>query len=994
MNKSSKLLIVLLALLVASSVCCFRVSMPVARATYFWGPIYQDTVWTLVDSPFIISGDTIIYPGAALTIEPAVQVRFGGNFSLIVEGNLIAEGAQTKEINFTSNNLNPNAQYWGTILLNNTDSYASLSNCMVEYGTDGITLEAGNLTVQDSQVINNQNGISAAGGTLETSGDSFENNVESGVVIENGSQVLIRNNNLTLNNDGIILAANQTAQVDIEQNIFSNNTQSGIALTATDPDAYQNTQITNNTLYNNNYGFDVATNATTDITGNDVLNDTVGMFYEAGQANEAHFNDIYDNGIGMDVAGNATVDATYNYWGDKSGPEHDFLNPQGKGNPVGGDGTNLKFIFFLTRPFEDGNQPPTAILQTDKTLVTVGQNITFIGADSTAEGQVDQYFYSFGDGNNTGWTTLSMFNYSYSSPGVYQATLSVIDDFNATSQNTATTNITVAENLTPLNVAITLNKDTADFNESVPVTVYVSTNNGPTSDTPVSFLSVKGGTYTPISGFTNSSGCFTTMFTAPNVTQVSNVRIIATAASTDESIYSDGSDYAYLKVLPPLYLQISPNATTINSEDNTSINVNVTDAFETPVSTVSLTLYANAGTLSAPSVTTDSQGTATFSFEAPLTLNQTTATITITATKPDYAITQGQQVITVNPKLLTLEVAANPGVIMSQANTTIIAHAAFDSVPVSGATLTASSDIGGNFSGTENPTDSNGNAALTFTAPEITVNQTEVATITITAHEQGYVDAENSTSVAVTPKILIVQITSQNDTLTSIGTTSITVQVTSLNDTGPVSEANVTITSENGGNFSTTTGLTDQNGNWTTTFTAPLVNAPLNITILASASKTGYVYGQNSLSLTVNPGALEVNITRPETIMSGETSVVTILVASNSTLIANASVTISTDHGSVSANTLRTDPSGQCTFVFQAPNTTIQFFATIKVNVTQSGYLNASSQSTITVLPQTITSNVGGWPLTIILLIIIPVIILIVAVALIKLKVIVISVKE
>jgi hypothetical protein len=62
--------------------------------------------------------------------------------------------------------------------------------------------------------------------------------------------------------------------------------------------------------------------------------------------------------------------------------------------------------------------------------------------------------------------------------------------------------------------------------------------------------------------------------------------------------------------------------------------------------------------------------------------------------------------------------------------------------------------------------------------------------------------------------------------------------------------------------------------------------------------------------------------------------------------------------------------------------------------VTQSGYLNASSQSTITVLPQTITSNVGGWPLTIILLIIIPVIILIVAVALIKLKVIVISVKE
>jgi hypothetical protein len=964
------------------------------KATYFWGPIDRDTIWTLVDSPFVISGDVTIYPGATLTIEPAVQVMFGGNFSLIVEGNLIADGAQTNEINFTSNNPNASAGYWGTIWLNDTNSYASLSNCMVEYATDGITLEAGNLTVQDSQVMNNQNGINATGGTLETTRDSFENNVESGVLVEGDSQVSIYNSNLTLNNDGVTLAANQTIHADIEQNIFMNNTHSGVAFTAGNNDTYLNTMITNNTLYFNNYGFDVSTNAATNITGNDVLNNTVGIFYEAGQANDAHFNDIYDNAMGMDVAGNATVDATYNYWGDKTGPEHDFLNPQGKGNPVGVNASTLKFIFFLTRPFESGNQPPTAALQTDKTLLTVGQNVTFIGAYSTADGQVDQYFYSFGDGNDTGWTTLSMFNYSYSSPGTYLGSLSVIDDFNATSQNTATVNITVAQGLTPLNVAITLNNDTADFNASVPVTVYVSTDTGPASGASVSLLSVKGGTYTPASGFTNSSGYFTTIFTAPNVTQVSNVRIIATAASTNESIYSDGSDYTYLKVLPPLYLQISPNATAINSEDNTSIAVSVTDAFQTPVSNVSLALSADTGTLSAPFVMTDPQGTAAFSFEAPLTLNQTNVTITITATKPEYAIRQSQQVITVNPKLLTLEIAANPAVIVSQANTTIIAYVAFDSVPISGATLTASSDIGGNFSGTQNPTDSNGNTTIVFTAPQITINQTEVATITVTAHEQGYVDAEDNTTVTVTPKILIVQITNQNDTLSSLGTTSLTVHVTSSNDTAPVSQANITITSENGGNFSTTSGLTDQNGNWTTTFTAPLVNAPLNVTIVASASKTGYVNEQNSLPITVNPGTLEVNITRPETMTSGETNIITILVTNNSTLIANATVTISTNHGNFLANTLNTDSSGQCTFVFQAPNTTIQLFAAIKVNVTRNGYVNATSQSTITIIPQTTTSIVGGWPVTTILIIIIPVIILVVVVALIKLKVITISVEE
>jgi predicted secreted protein len=510
----------------------------------------------------------------------------------------------------------------------------------------------------------------------------------------------------------------------------------------------------------------------------------------------------------------------------------------------------------------------------------------------------------------------------------------------------------------------------------------------------VSLLSVIGGTYTPISGTTNSTGYFTTIFTAPNVTQVSNIRIVAAAASTDPSSYSDGSDYAYLKVLPPMYLQIIPNATTINSEGNTPIAVSVTDAFGEPVSNANLTLSTDTGTLSAPFVTTDSQGTAAFSFEAPLTLSQTTSTITITATKPDYATTQDQQVITVNPKPLTLEITANPTVIISEATTAITAQVTFDSTPIQGATLTASSDIGGNFTGTENPTDSNGNATLVFTAPQITINQTEVATITVTAHEQGYVDAQDNTTVAVQPKNLIVQITSQLGTLSSTDTTSLTVHVTCPNDTGPVSQANITITSENGGNFSATTGLTDQNGDWTTQFTAPLADTPLNVTVLASASKTGYILGQNSLPITVNPGTLQVQIAGPETMMSGNTSIVTIQVTSNSTPIANASVTLSTDRGRLSTNTLQTDSSGECTLVFYAPNETIQSSATINVNVTRNGYVNSTSQSVITVLAQVITSKASSWPATTILLIIIPLIILVVIVALIKLKVIVISVKE
>jgi parallel beta-helix repeat protein len=990
MKKSSGSLVVLLALLVASSACCFHVSIPVARATYFSGPINLDTVWTLVDSPFVISGDVIINPGVTLTIEPAVQVRFGGNFSLIVEGNLIADGRQTQEINFTSNS--PDAQYWGTILLNNADSYASLSNCMIEYATCGIMLQNGTLSVQNSQINNNGNGITTTGGTLETMGDSFENNAGSGVLAEDGSQVLIQNNNLTMNSNGITLATAQASQADIQQNTFLNNTSSGIALIATDPDAYQNTQITNNTLYNNDYGFYVSTSATTDITGNDVLNNTIGIFYQAGQANEAHFNDIYDNGVGMDVASNATVDATYNYWGDKSGPEHDFLNPLGKGNPVGGNGTDLKFIFFLTRPFENGDQPPTAVLQTDKTLVTVGQNVTFIGAESTAEGQVDQYFYSFGDGNSTGSTTLSMFNYSYSVPGTYSATLNVIDDFDEPGSNTATANITVAENLTPLNVAITLNKDTADFNESVPVTVYVSTDNGPVSGALVSLLSVEREAYTPGPGFTdssgstNSSGYFTTVFIAPNATQVSNVRIIATASMNG---YADGSNYKYLKVLPPLNIQITPEQTTLNSQDSTEVTVTVTDSFDQPVTDAYVTMSVNNGALSQTSWITDSTGTTTLTFTAPQTLSQINATITVAADKTEYASGLSEQTIMVEPKLLTLEASADPTTVTSEESSNITAQVTWESNPIQGATITMSSDIGGSFSSTSNVTGSSGNAAFTFTTPQTTIPTGEAVNISITASYAGYVNAQDRIAIRVVPNTMTLNITTQPSSLTSNMNGNIT--VTCSSSQGPVPQANITVTSQNGGNFAAT-GTTDQNGNAVFPFTAPSTNAAINITIQAFASKTGYLNAQSLLLIPINPGNLTVQM-EPSTQVATPTepSIIAVHVTNNSTDIANATVTMTTNCGNLSPTTSLTNQNGICTFIFYAPKSTILPAATIIANATKDGYFASTKQIFIAIIPEATTS---GWPLTTMLIIIIPIAIVAILAALIKLKVIQISVKD
>ncbi|MDI6847990.1 MAG: hypothetical protein QMD23_07700, partial [Candidatus Bathyarchaeia archaeon] len=85
-----------------------------------------------------------------------------------------------------------------------------------------------------------------------------------------------------------------------------------------------------------------------------------------------------------------------------------------------------------------------------------------------------------------------------------------------------------------------------------------------------------------------------------------------------------------------------------------------------------------------------------------------------------------------------------------------------------------------------------------------------------------------------------------------------------------------------------------------------------------------------------------------------------------------------------------TDSKGSCTFLFNAPQTTAQLPIIITANVTKNGYTSGEKQTTITVTPET----EGGWPITTILLIIIPIAIVVIMVVLIKLKIIELSLEE
>jgi len=89
------------------------------------------------------------------------------------------------------------------------------------------------------------------------------------------------------------------------------------------------------------------------------------------------------------------------------------------------------------------NQPPTSSISANPVVVEIGQPITFDGSESydlysldwKEEGNVTEYFFDFGDGSDSGWTTHYSKSHLYMTSGVYTVTLKVKDNDGAISDS-------------------------------------------------------------------------------------------------------------------------------------------------------------------------------------------------------------------------------------------------------------------------------------------------------------------------------------------------------------------------------------------------------------------------------------------------------------------------------------------------------------------------------------------------------------------------------
>lgn len=196
-----------------------------AGPTSVSGTISTSTQWTKDNSPYVIQSDVTVAPGAVLTIDAGVEVQFvvpagakpGSTPNLVIRGGLRAIGNSTGWVSFSSQT---NGALWGAIYFYNSDpANSALQVC----------------TIKGGRVVCN--------GSSPTISQCILFGGKSGVEVMANSQPQILGNKITANSVGIALL-----------------------------DATANPTISNNQIYNNNFGFYLKDFGTPTVTGNVIYN--------------------------------------------------------------------------------------------------------------------------------------------------------------------------------------------------------------------------------------------------------------------------------------------------------------------------------------------------------------------------------------------------------------------------------------------------------------------------------------------------------------------------------------------------------------------------------------------------------------------------------------------------------------------------------------------------------------------------------------------------
>ncbi|UCH89619.1 MAG: PQQ-binding-like beta-propeller repeat protein [Thermoplasmata archaeon] len=418
-----------------------------AGPTYISGIISSNTTWTAANSPYIITGNTLIEENVNLTVQAGVTVKFDPDYYLMIDGSIYAVGTEPSKIKFTSNKTSPSPGDWLDFRFTTKSTKSIFKYCIIEYSTrviysDGVDIDILNCIIRE----NDNMGTQMKNGNHIISNNLFTDNVEGIRIKYSPTEVIISNNIFRNNSEWGVLV--EDAPCRIFNNQFLDNVKGGAKGMVDNARIYDNLFSGNyiglslededGSIYNNimkdNSGYGVELSGFYGkVEYNNVTGNGYGFFVDKhgygypvnGSINNNNIflntlNSVYVNNYDKDV------DFKNNWWGTNDTAKinnsiYDYYDDFALGKVI--------YNPILRSPAKNItiNNPPIANAGKDQN-VTVNQTVYFDGSASyDPDGDTLTFKWNFGDGTNTTWQNNCNTTHKYTSAGNYTATLEVSD---------------------------------------------------------------------------------------------------------------------------------------------------------------------------------------------------------------------------------------------------------------------------------------------------------------------------------------------------------------------------------------------------------------------------------------------------------------------------------------------------------------------------------------------------------------------------------------